>query len=162
MNKFVKENLEEYLSGQLSGEQLKQFKLLLQQDPHSAAELSAMTDGASLFEAFNLPVGDLPPVPAPGFYARVRRQIDEEERTPFWGVFLEPFILRRVAVAFFVWLFAIGTATLYRSGVRPHREHMAELILAEPPAIADYYVRLGSDLDMNRDTMLSAVLVSSR
>ncbi len=162
MNGFVKEHLEEYLAGRLGGERLKQFERRLQQDPRSAAELAAMTDNASLFEAFTLPEGELPPVPASGFYARVRQQIDEEQKTPFWEVFLEPFILRRVAVAACAWLFAVGTATLYSGGVQHPQNHMAESILAEPPAVADYYVRLGSDLDMNRDTMLSAVLAPSR
>ena len=161
MNGFIKEHLEEYLSGRLGGERLKQFERWRQQDPRSAAELAAMADNASLFEAFNLPKGELPPVPDAGFYARVRRQIDKEQRTPFWEVFLEPFILRRVAVAACVWLFAVGTVTFYRGGP-PRQNHMAESILTAPPAVADYYVRLGSDLDMNRDTMLSAVLVSSR
>ncbi len=161
MNRFVKEHLEEYLSGRLGGERLEQFERRLEQDPRSAAELAAMIDNASLFEAFDLPAGELSPVPSPGFYARVRRQIAEEEKTPFWEVFLEPFILRRVAVAACVWLFAVGAATLYRGG-EPARSHMAESILAKPPAVADYYVRLGSDLDMNRDTMLSAVLAPSR
>lgn len=162
MNKFVKENLEEYLSGQLSGEQLKQFEQCLERNPRSAAELSAMIDNASLFDAFKPANEELLPIPAPGFYARVREQIAEEEEAPFWGVFLDPFILRRVTVAAFVWLFLIGTTMFYRDGAGLSHNHMAESILIEPPAVADYYVRLGPNLEMNRDTMLSTVLLSGR
>lgn len=161
MNGFLRENLEDYLSGRLSGKRLEEFERRLRQSPRAAARIAAMTDNASLFESLRFPQGELPPVPAPGFYARVRQQIGEEQETPFWGVFLEPFILRRVAVAACAWLFAVGTVAFY-SGGGPRRGNMAESILAEPPAVADYHVRLGSDLDMNRDTMLSAVLLSNR
>lgn len=162
MNGFLQENLEDYLSGRLSGERRKQFERCLEDDPRSAAKIAAMTDNALLFESLRLPEGELPPVPAPGFYARVRQQIDEERETPFWEVFLEPFILRRIAVAACVWLLAVGTVSFYNGSAGLRHERMAESILAKPPAVADYYVRLGSDLDMNRDTMLSAVLISSR
>ncbi len=161
MDGFVKENLEEYLSGQLGGEQLKDFERRLENDPEAVAELSAMVENASLFETLRIAEDDFL-APSPGFYARIRRQIEHEEDTSFWAVFLEPFILRRVAVAAFAWLFLMGVATFYRDGVNMQQTHMAESILAQPPAVSDYYVRLGSDLDMNRDTMLSAVLVSRR
>ena len=161
MDGFVKDNLEEYISGQLGGEQLKEFERRLEQDPGAAANLLAIEDNASLFETLRVPEGEFL-APSAGFYARVRQQIEHEEDTSFWAVFLEPFILRRVAVAAFAWLFVIGAATFYKDSIRIDQTHMAESILAQPPAVSDYYVRLGSDLDMNRDTMLSAVLVSRR
>ena len=95
--------------------------------------------------------------PAPGFYARVSQRIDRERRVPFWQVFLEPAVARRLAFAGLMWLLLLGTYTVAYNGVAlESNPHTIEAMLMSRPS--NYNVRLGADLERNRNSMLAVVM----
>jgi anti-sigma factor RsiW len=162
MDKFVIRNLEGYLSGQLGEARTRDFEAQLAENPNQQETVTGMTELSGLFDTLALPdeetVG-----PAPGFPERVLRRIEEQRKPVIWDLFLEPVFFRRVAVAACAWLLLLVSGNLYQSSRQPSAEHLAEAILAEPPRSADYCgVRLGCDLQLNRNTMLAAVMISGR
>ena len=156
MDSFVKDRIEPYLSGQLSGAELAEFESRLERDPAGAAEIAAMLDGCALFEAIRVTPEEAP-IPAPGFYARVNRLIEEEKGTPFWEVFLQPFMLRRLAFGALMWMFMLGSAALVTDTTTDNNTALADLILSEQPP-ANYHVRMGPDIDLNRASMLAVMM----
>ena len=156
MDRILKDRVEEYLSGELAGDDLVAFEAALERDAAGAAEIAAMLDTHSLFEAIRVDAQEAP-VPAPGFYARVNRVIEEEKSTPFWEVFLQPFLLRRLAFAALMWMFMLGSAFLFTDTTTRTNTALADLILSEQPP-ANYYVRMGPDIDRNRASMLAVMM----
>lgn len=156
MDPFLKDRIEEYLSGDLTGEDLAAFEAALERDSNGAAEIAAMLESHSLFEAIRVDAEEAP-VLAPGFYARVSRAIEEEKRTPFWEVFLQPFMLRRLAFAALMWMFMLGSAALFTDTTTRTNTALADLILSEQPP-ANYHVRMGPDIDRNRASMLAVMM----
>ena len=55
-----------------------------------------------------------PPVPAPGFYARVSNRIEKQQPESFWSAFLEPVFGKRLAFASLVLLAMLGTVLMSR------------------------------------------------
>ena len=156
MDPFLKDRIEEYLSGELAARDLAEFEARLERDPAGAAEIAAMLDGHVLFAAIRVSPEDTP-IPAPGFYARVNRLIEEERKTPFWEVFLQPFMLRRLAFAALMWMFMLGSAALFTDTTTRTNTELADLILSEQPP-ANYHVRMGPDIDRNRASMLAVMM----
>ena len=160
MDKFLLSNLEDYLSGRLGGSACRQFESRLERDPRARDEIRQMAAMSGMFEAFDTtsksPIG-----PAPGFCTRVINKIETERRPEFWDLLMRPIVVRRVAMASCAWLLMLFSASAYDSLGQPTAKHIAQTILAEPPESADYCnVRLGCDIDMNRSSMLAAVMVS--
>ncbi len=162
MDKFVIRDLEGYLSGQLGEARKREFEAHLAKNPNQQETVMSMADLSDLFDTLAVP-DDQDARLAPGFHERVLRRIEEQRKPPFWDLFLEPLFLRRVAVASCAWLVLLVSGNLYQSSGQPSADHLAEAILAEAPRSADYCgVRLGCDLELNRNTMLAAVMVSGR
>lgn len=154
MDRFLQDRMEEYLSGSLAGKDLAEFEERLGRDPESASEMALFVESHTLFDGFRLE-GQV--APAPGFYARVNRVIDEERRTPFWEVFLQPFMLRRLAFAALMWMFVLGSAAVFTDTTTRANTELADLILSEQPP-ANYHVRMGPDIDRNRASMLAVMM----
>lgn len=162
MDKFVVRNLEAYLSGQLGEAGRREFEAHLARNSSQKDAVARMVDCSGLFDTLGLPENEIAG-PAPGFHQRVLRKIEEQRKPTCWDLFLEPLFLRRVAVAACAWLFLLVSGNLYQSRGQPSADHLAEALLIEPPRSADYCgVRLGCDLELNRNTMLAAVMVSGR
>lgn len=114
----------------------------------------------SLFRTLALPAG-APTEPSLGFQQRVLRRIREESKPALWDWLLQPFVIRRVAVVSCAWLFLLVSGTMSRTSAQPSASSAARAVLVEPPESADYCnVRLGSDLEVNRSSMLAAVMVN--
>ena len=160
MDRFLRSNLEDYLSGQLGETTRREFESHMGRDPKSRDEIVRMTEISGMFGSFDIPQGDRLG-PSPGFCGKVLRTIEADRKHEFWDYLLQPLVIRRVAMASCAWLLAVFSANAYDSRNQPSTEHIAQTILAEPPESADYCnVRLGCDIDMNRSSMLAAVMDS--
>ena len=160
MDKFLIANLEGYLSGQLGESKRRRFKDRLAKRSKDCRTVEEMASVSGLFESLDLPPRD-GLGPSPGFHARVLDRIERERRPPFWDLFLRPAVMRRSAVAACAWLLVLFSAALYQSSAQASVNDLARTILAKPPESADYCnVRLGCDIDLNRSSMLAAVMVS--
>ena len=160
MDNFMKENLEDYLSGGLLGRRKEEFESYLSANPKAAEELARYRETASLLHELRAPEEDGMPVqPAPGFYARVMSQVEEERGVPFWAAFLEPVLVKRLAFVSLMWFLLLGAYATVFDGSAQNTVHVAEQMLMRPPA-PEYEVRLGSDLEQNRASMLSVLMAS--
>ena len=160
MDKFLIANLEGYLSGQLGESKRRRFNDRLAKRGKDRRTVEEMASVSGLFESLDLPPQD-GLGPSPGFHARVLDRIERERRPPFWDLFLRPAVMRRSAVAACAWLLVLFSAALYQSSAQASVNDLARTILAKPPESADYCnVRLGCDIDLNRSSMLAAVMVS--
>lgn len=157
MTPFVEQHLEEYLGGELSEADLERFERELAADPEATEVLAAFASTQELFEAVRAPEGV---EPAPGFYARLAARIDEERSTPFWAAFLQPLLVRRMAFAALMWMLLLGSAALVSDHSTERSVELADTILELQPPTEHFYVRMGSDLERNRNSMLQAMLVS--
>jgi anti-sigma factor RsiW len=160
MDDLMKENLEDHLAGMLAGERKSEFEAYLAKHPKAAEELARFEESAELLRMLRSEDGDEMSLrPAPGFYGRVMRQVNDERGVPFWMVFLEPLLLRRLAFASLMWLALLGSYIAVSGSPDPRNPHFAEHILTRPPT-PEYEVRLGPDLDENRASMLSVMLAA--
>jgi len=158
MDDVVRDNLEDYLAGTLSGRAQAELEAYLRENPEAARELELYSKTSGLFEELRLPEGE-EWMPGPGFSARVLRQIEEQQAAaPFWTAVFEPVFARRLAFACLMWFLLLG-AYLISSGQPGMRadSHIAERILTEYPD-ERYQIRFGSDLRENRDSMLVALV----
>ncbi len=159
MDKFLRSNLEDYLSGQLGEAARREFESRLGRNPEARNTVQRMVGISGMFSSFNIPDNDCLG-PPPGFCGKVLRKIAAERKPEFWDFLLQPLVIRRVAIASCAWLLMLLSANAYDSFDQPSTEHIAQTILAEPPESADYCnVRLGCDIDLNRSSMLAAVMV---
>ena len=156
MDRFVKDRLEEYLSGELTGKELAELEARLERDADSAAELALLVESRTLFGSIRVEPSEMI-APAPGFYARVNELIESEKQTPFWEVFLQPFMLRRLAFAALMWMFVLGSAAVFTDNTTRANTELADLILSEQPP-ANYHVRMGADIEQNRASMLAVMM----
>ena len=160
MDKFLLSNLESYLSGRLGGSACREFERRLERNPRARDEIRKMAGICGMFESFDIS-SEGPMGPAPGFSARVINKIEAERQPEFWDFLMRPLVIRRVAMASCAWLLMLFSASAYDSFGQPTTRQISQAILAEPPESADYCnVRLGCDIDMNRSSMLAAVMVS--
>jgi anti-sigma factor RsiW len=160
MDKFLLSNLEGYLSHQLGEATRREFESRLERNPKAREEVDRMVGISGMFGSFDIS-SDECLGPPPGFCSKVLRRIEAESKPEFWDFLLQPLVIRRVAMASCAWLLMLFSASAYDSIGQPSTEHFAQAILAEPPESADYCnVRLGCDIDMNRSSMLAAVMVS--
>jgi anti-sigma factor RsiW len=158
MDDLMKENLEDHLEGMLAGERQRKFEDYLAKHPKMADELAEMEESSALFAVLRLDEEDETLAhPAPGFYGRVMREVEEERGEPFWMVFLEPFLIRRLAFASLMWLALLGSYIVVAQSSDTTDPQVLTRILTQPP---EYQVRLGGDLDKNRNSMLRVMLAS--
>ena len=160
MDKYLVENLEAYLADQLGDQSRREFEERLARSPKDREVIEQMAGISGLFCSFDVPA-DTGLGPSPGFHRQVLRNIEAERQPSFWDIFFQPLIARRIVFAACTWLMVLFGATAYQAAAQPQVENIAQSVLAEPPESADYCnVRLGCDIDLNRSTMLAAVMYS--
>ena len=156
MNEILRENLEALLAGDLKETERTRLEQHLNSNAADREELEAFRETSLLLRELR-PQDGAEWEPAPGFYARVSQRIDRERRVPFWQVFLEPAVARRLAFAGLMWLLLLGTYTVAYDGVAlESNPHTIEAMLMSRPS--NYDVRLGADLERNRNSMLAVVM----
>ena len=159
MDKFLKDNLEGYLSGQLGDATRKEFETRLNRSPRDLETVRRMGGLSGLFGTLDEPQ-DATLGPSPGFHRRVFRTIEENTPPSIWDWFLQPVVVRRTALAAAAWLVLLVSGAISQIVAQPTSE-IARAVLAERPESADYCnVRLGCDIDVNRSSMLAAVIVT--
>lgn len=159
MDPFLQDRMEDYLAGRLSGADQERFEALLAKDSDAGGIVEGFRDTSALFEAI-IPAPHEVPQLDPAFYARLRQTIEKEDEIPFWAALLEPFMMKRVAFAALMWLFALGSLTILTDQTPQRNTELADMILnAQPPA--QYNVRMGPDLEQNRDSMLTVMMASA-
>lgn len=156
MDAFLQDRLEDYLSGRLAGKDLVEFEARLERDAASASEVARLAETCSLFDAIRVDPSEMV-APAPGFYARVNQMVESEKQTPFLEVFLQPFMLRRLAFAALMWMFMLGSATIFTDTTTQRNNELADLILSQQPP-ENYHVRMGADIHQNRASMLAVMM----
>jgi anti-sigma factor RsiW len=160
MDAFLRDILEDYLSGNLSRTRKADLEAHLARHPEAAEQLELFRRTSSWLVELRAPEGE-PQSPEPGFYARVLQCIDREQVEPFWAFFLQPMFVRRLAFGSLVWLALVGSYVVSFSN--PSEElgrRLAEAVLTDQPASDYYRVRLGNNLEQNRDSMLAVVVTS--
>ena len=156
MNEIVRQNLEALLSGDLTETERTRLEQHLNNNAVDREEFEAFRETALLLRGLRPQDGE-EWEPDPGFYARVSQRIDRERTVPFWQVFLEPVVARRLAFAGLMWLLLLGTYTVAYNGVAlESNPHAIEAMLMSRPS--NYNVRLGTDLERNRNSMLAVVM----
>ena len=158
MDSFLQERLEDYLAGRLNEQDLAEFERRLAADSVKDEEITAFRATADLFAEFKVDTSeDMEPVP--GFYYRVMERVEAEQGESLWSLFLQPFVMRRFAFAALMWLLMLGSVAVLHDDTTAQSVQLADSILKQQPP-EQIYVRLGPDLQQNRDSML-AVLIAS-
>jgi len=156
MHSYITENLEDYLAGNLSLPRRAEFEAILEKDPTARELVESFSVGAELFEAIRVDDDELL-TPDPSFYARVSQQIEKEDETPFWLVFFQPRMVRQLAFASLMWILMLGSVAVMTDDRSSQTTQLADMVLREQPP-DQYYVRLGPNLEQNRDSMLTAMI----
>jgi len=156
MDPFVKDRIEEYLTGDLLGSDLEKFEEKLAEDPEAMELIESFGESASLFEAIRVEPTEA--TLGGDFYAHVQQVIDKEKEIPFWAVFTEPFMLKRMAFGALMWMFALGSLTLMSDQSTARSTDLADMILRDQPAVQLFQARMISGLEQNREAMLGVVL----
>jgi anti-sigma factor RsiW len=159
MDSFLQERLEDYLAGRLNEQDLAEFERRLAADSAADEEITAFRATADLFAEFKVDTSeDLEP--APGFYYRVMEQVEAEQGESVWSLFLQPVVMRRFAFAALMWLLMLGSVAVLHDDTTEQSVQLADSILKQQPP-EQIYVRLGSDLQQNRDSMLAVLIASA-
>jgi len=156
MDPFVKDRIEEYLTGDLLGSDLEKFEEKLAEDPEAMELIEAFSESSSMFESIR--VDPVEATLSGDFYAHVQQVIDQEKEIPFWAVFTEPFMLKRMAFGALMWMFALGSLTLANDQSTTRSTELADMILRDQPAVQLFQARMVSGLEQNREAMLGVVL----
>ena len=156
MKQFVREWLEDYLSGTLTAQQEAKLELHLQEHPEDAAELALYSESSGVFENLRAPEGV---EPAGDFYAHVMQRVEEQLAVPFWMFFLQPAFARRLAFGGLMWLALLGGYVVTFDSIGEESAPLvAERILNQPRS-SEFNVRLGADIEQNRNSMLAVLMV---
>ncbi len=157
MREFVRDQLEDCLSGALPSQEQAKLEAFLKENPAEAKELALFEESDQLLKALRLPQDEILE-PEPTFYARLMQQIESEREIPFWEVFLQPAFGRRLAFGSLMWLALLGGYVATFGGpAADATQHIAERLFTEPPS-ADYELRLSADLQRNRGSMLVGMM----
>ncbi len=156
MKQFVREHLEDYLSGTLTAKQEAEVEAYLRDHPEEAAELALYGESSALFDDLRTPEAV---EPAGDFYAHVMQRVEEQRAVPFWMFFLQPAFARRLVFGGLMWLALLGGYVVtFDSIVGTSTVHVVERMLSAPPS-PEFNVRLGSDIQQNRNSMLAVLMV---
>ena len=98
--------------------------------------------------------------PAPGFYCRVMQRVEQERAESFWSFLLQPTVVRRFAFAAMMWLLVLGSVAVFHDDTTQQTVQLADSILRQETP-DQYQVRMGYDIDENRDSMLSVLVASA-
>lgn len=159
MDSFLQERLEVYLAGCLSEQDLAEFERRLAADSAADEEMTAFRATADLFAEFKVDTSE-DMEPAPGFYYRVMERVEAEQGESVWSLFLQPFVVRRFAFVALMWLLMLGSVAVLHDDTTAQSVQLADSILKQQPP-EQIYVRLGPDLQQNRDSMLAVLIASA-
>jgi anti-sigma factor RsiW len=159
MDSFLRDILEDYLSGTLSRDRKAQLEAHLARHPKAAEQLEEFRQTSLMLSELRAPQ-DAPGLEV-GFYARVLQCIEQQRAEPFWTFFLQPLFMRRLAFGSLMWLAVVGAYVVSFSNPSEEiSQRLAQSVLTEQ-SVSDYYrVRLGNNLEQNRDSMLAVVMTS--
>jgi predicted anti-sigma-YlaC factor YlaD len=145
-HRAIEDGLEDFLAGTVDREGRVRIEAHLKECADCRQEVEAMREMSGLFATLRSPD---PPVPAPGFYARVNQLIEKQQPAPFWAAVLEPLFGKRLALASLLALATLGTV-LVSSEMEYTVSPSAEMVLAveKDAAAAD------SAPGIDRDQML--------
>jgi anti-sigma factor RsiW len=159
MDSFLRDILEDYLSGNLSRARKQELESHLARHPEAAEQLEEFRRTSLLLAELRPP--EDAPRPEANLYARVLQCIEQQRDQPFWMFFLQPLFVRRLAFASLMWLALVGSYVVSFSNPSEKIGHqLAEAVLTEQAASDYYRVRLGNNLEQNRDSMLAVVMTS--
>jgi len=147
MHHVIQEGLEDFLTDAMDRENRIRMEAHLKECSACRQEVEQMREMSGLFSTLRSPD---PPVPAPGFYARVASQIENQQPVSFWSELFEPVFGRRLALASLLVLPTFGTVLMSRETEEYANGPSPEMILAaeqDSPAIQ-------SGPMFNRDQML--------
>ena len=159
MDSFLQERLEDYLAGRLNEQDLAEFERRLAADSAADEEITAFRATADLFAELKVDTSE-DMEPAPGFYYRVMEQVEAEQGESVWSLFVQPFVMRRFAFAALMWLLMLGSVAVLHDDTTAQSVQLADSILKQQPP-EQIYVRLGPDLQQNRDSMLAVLIASA-
>jgi predicted anti-sigma-YlaC factor YlaD len=111
MHREIQDGLEDFLAGTADPNGQIRIETHLRECAECRQEVESMREMAELFSSLRSPD---PPLPAPGFYARVNKLIEEQQPAPFWAAALEPFFGKRLALAALLTLATLGTVLVSR------------------------------------------------
>jgi len=111
MHQTIQDGLEDYLAGSSGSQEKVRIESHLRECAECRQEIALMREMSDLFSTLRSPD---PPVPAPGFYARVNQLIEQQQPHSFWQAFLEPVFGRRLALASLLVLATLGTVLMTR------------------------------------------------
>ncbi len=127
MHQIIQYGLEDFLAGSAGDDGRLRIEAHLQECPECRQEVQAMREMSDLFSSLRSPE---PPIPAPGFYARVSNRIEAQRSPSFWGAFLEPVFGKRLALASLLLLATLGTVLMSRETDEYTAGPTPEMILA--------------------------------
>jgi predicted anti-sigma-YlaC factor YlaD len=127
MHREIQDGLEDFLAGTADSNGQIRVETHLRECAECRQEVESMREMSELFTSLQSPD---PPVPAPGFYARVNRLIEEQRPAPFWGAALEPFFGRRLALASLLVMATLGTILVSRETEEYAVGSSPEMVLA--------------------------------
>src|SRR5205085_8872282 len=96
MHQTIQDGLEDFLAGAADKVERVRIESHLRECAECRQEVETMREMSNLFVSLRSPE---PPVPAPGFYARVNDLIEKQQPQSFWSAFLEPVFGKRLAFA---------------------------------------------------------------
>src|SRR5436853_457290 len=96
MHQTIQDGLEDFLAGTSDREGRVRIEAHLRQCAECRREVEHMKEMSELFSALRSPE---PPIPSPGFYARVTNLIEKQQPESFWAAVLEPVFGKRLALA---------------------------------------------------------------
>src|ERR1700722_14850400 len=111
MHHVVQDGLEDFLTGTSDCDARIKIEAHLKECAECRDEVGAMREMSGLFSSLR---SSDPPIPAPGFYARVSNRIEQQQTGSLWAAFLEPVFGRRLALASLLLLTALGTVLMSR------------------------------------------------
>ncbi len=111
MHSIIESGLEDFLAGSARSEERIRIEAHLEECAGCRREVEAMREMSELFSCLRSPD---PPVPAPGFYARVTNRIEAQQPVSFWATILEPMFGKRLALASLLLLAMLGTVLVSR------------------------------------------------
>tara|TARA_B100000949_G_scaffold180769_1_gene161922 strand:+ start:528 stop:1007 length:480 start_codon:yes stop_codon:yes gene_type:complete len=155
MDQFLKDNLEAYLSCELDDDRKAEWNAYLAAYPTAARQVALYEKTASMLRELRPPEDNWSG--APGFYDRLAERIEEQQRIPFWSVFLQPPFGRRLAFASLMWLALLGSYFVTFTDPADSQKRVVEAFLVEEPSPV-HKVRLGTDLHENRSSMLATLI----
>jgi anti-sigma factor RsiW len=142
----MRERLEEYLSGRLSGAALREAEDHLAACQACRRRIEEMRRHSQWLRTLRA-AGETDP--APGFYARVLDRIESQRSPSVWSLFLEPAFARRLAYASLALLLVLGS--LIVAGTPPDPvAYSPDVIMSEKP-VAQF---IGDDEERDREVVL--------